>query len=99
MAVLRKSRWSDACDRSIYAFATLGEGLGLCITTYLDDGDPLPAFAGEPYLLPLHGDIDDIAAMLWETLNEVNKVSLAVKFIDIVSGASRVVLRNKYPKV
>lgn len=95
--ILRKSLWSDKCDRNLFEIAGVGRGYGYCIHTYVGDGDPLPAFQGEPYLLPLVGDIEMVANDYWEILNPDNKVSLAVKFIP-KSGPSQIVIRNKYCK-
>ena len=45
----------------------------------MGDGDPLPSFQGEPILLPLKGDVDEIANTYWEGLNEDNRISLMVR--------------------
>jgi IMP cyclohydrolase len=83
LSILKKSPFSKACDRYLYKLDISKPGLGYCITTYNGDGDPLPSFTGDPYLLPLAGGIEDIAQTLWDSLNKDNKVSLAVKFIKI----------------
>jgi len=98
MAILRKSPWNDACDRHLYEFGDIGKGFGYCITTYSGDGNPLPAFQGEPYLLPLGGDANFIAGTYWDALNADNRVSLAVKFIP-KSGPSHTAIVNRYSKV
>jgi hypothetical protein len=98
ISILRKSSWSDACDRLLYEMNDLGKGFGYCVHTYMGDGDPLPAFRGEPYLLPFVGDVESVANDYWALLNPENKVSLAVKFIPKV-GPSQIVIRNKYEKV
>lgn len=100
MSILRKSPWigSSGCHRHLYGLNDMGRGFGHCITTYSGDGDPLPAFQGEPYLLSLEGDAPTMAAKLWEALNAENRVSLAVKFIPI-SGPSHITIINKYEKV
>ena len=51
--------------------------------TYTHDGDPPPAFHGEPYLLPLRGNIDELTRDLWWNLDVDNRVSLVVKFVNI----------------
>ena len=56
----------------------------------MGDGDPLPSFQGEPILLPLTGNVDDIANTYWEALNEDNRVSLMVREGDYVK------IINKY---
>ena len=98
MSILKKSPTSYECDRYLYELA-LSSGLGYCITTYRCDGNPTPQFLGDPYLLPLTGDIDNIANTIWDTLNEENRISLAVKFIDIYTGESRIKIINKYQSI
>jgi hypothetical protein len=66
------------------------------VTTYSGDGNPLPSFEGEPYLLPLKGGIKDIAQTIWGALNEENRVSLAVKFINMATRKSIIEVINKY---
>lgn len=98
MSILRRSPWGDACDRHLYEFGDIGPGFGYCMTTYEGDGNPLPAFQGEPYLLPLRGDAPAMAAELWGALNADNRVSLAVKFIP-KDGPSHITFINKYEKM
>lgn len=98
MSLLRKSTYTDACDHSFYEFGLLAAGYGHCITTYMGDGDPLPAFHGEPLLVPLAGNIEEVADAYWQVLNDDNKVSLAVKFIP-KNSYPFVTIRNKYSKV
>jgi len=83
MSILKKSPFSDQCDRYLYKLDISSPGLGYCITTYNGDGNPLPAFSGDPYLLPLVGNREKIARAIWNSLNPENRVSLAVKFINI----------------
>ena len=97
ISILRKSTWSDACDRHLYEIDGIGFGFGYCVTTYMSDGNPLPSFRGEPYLLPLIGDAKEVANTYWESLNVDNLVSLAVKFIP-KRGPSEIIIRNKYKK-
>ena len=67
------------------------------IHTYMGDGNPLPSFEGEPKLVGLEGDIDTFTSLVWENLNEENKVSLFVRYIDIETGKyeTRIVNKNK----
>ena len=100
LAVLKASPFGPASTvRLFFRVDRLEAGFGYCITTYSGDGKPLPAFEGEPYLLPLEAEGDAIADALWAVLNDENKVSLAVKTIQLATGQSRVALRNKYRKV
>lgn len=74
-------------------------GQGLTLTTYQNDGSPLPSFNGEPYTLPLQGSPEDIMNTFWGALHEENKISLALKAISQNSGQSTITLRNKYQQV
>ena len=71
-------------------------GEGHFIHTYQGDGSPLPSFEGEPVPVEISGDIDSFTKAVWENLNEDNKVSLFVRFIDPKDGSceSRIVNRN-----
>ena len=62
-----------------------------------NNGNPLPSFEGEPTWVDIEGDIDSFTQMVWENLNEDNKVSLFVRFIDIETGKyeSRIVNKNQ----
>ena len=98
LCVLRRSLFGNSTDRLVWTYENLGAGFGHCITTYMGDGKPLPAFEGEPYLLPLQGDVQTIADTMWENLDADNRVSLCAKTIDPDSLASEVVVVNKYEK-
>ena len=99
MSIL-KSNQGDAssCNRYTFAYENPIRGEGRFIHTYMGDGDPLPSFEGEPELIDIPtADIDELTKLLWESLNEENKVSLFVRFIDIASGeyVSRIVNKNR----
>jgi IMP cyclohydrolase len=98
-SILRKSEWGDQCDRMLYRYDKIANGLGLCITTYSWDGNPLPPFKGDPILLPIEGGIGKVTDRFWDVLNPDNRVSLAVKFVSLVTGKSQVKILNKYQKV
>ena len=87
----------DSCLRFTYAYENPSAGEGRFIHTYMHDGNPLPSFEGEPKLVGISGTIDEFTDMIWNSLNEDNKVSLFVRFIDIASGTyeSRIVNKNK----
>ena len=61
------------------------------------DGDPLPSFEGEPTLVGIEGSIDEFTGTVWENLNEENKVSLFVRYINIEDGSfeSRIINKNQ----
>jgi hypothetical protein len=98
IAVLKKSAFGDATDRHFFRYEEFGPGLGHCVTTYMGDGDPLPSFCGEPLLMPVKGGMQTVAKNYWNALNEENRVSLGVKFIDIETGGSNMHVINKYNK-
>ena len=52
----------------------------------MHDDNPLPSFEGEPKLVSIPNDINEFTDMLWTNLNEENKVSLFVRYIDIATG-------------
>lgn len=70
-------------------------GLGHFIHTYQGNGDPVPSFEGEPAAVGIPDDIDEFTKGLWESLNEENKVSLFVRFIDLESGGMETRIVNK----
>jgi len=87
------------CERFYYEYGQILPGFGFCVTTYSGDGNPLPAFTGEPYPVPLEGDIDKVLSTYWSILNEENRVSLAVKFIDLFTRKSEIKVINRFSQV
>ena len=75
----------SACNRYTYSYSPLN-GLGHFIHTYVCDGNPIPTFQGEPERVFIDNDIDAFTSNLWENLNEANKISLYVKYVDIATG-------------
>ena len=84
----------SACNRYFYEYAPLN-GVGHFIHTYVGDGNPLPTFQGEPERVAIPDSIDAFAAEIWENLNEDNKISLYVRYIDKETGAISERLFNK----
>ena len=74
-----------ACNRFNYAYKSLA-GLGHFIHTYVCDGNPIPTFQGEPERVFIPSDIDEFTQAIWSTLNEQNKISLYVRFVDLETG-------------
>ena len=87
----------SSCQRFTYSYNNPKNGEGHFIHTYQGDGNPLPSFCGEPKKVSIPNDIDAFANDLWNALNEDNKVSLFVRFIDIESGKqiSKIINKNK----
>ena len=87
MSILKSNNGNpDACNRYTFAYNDPIAGEGHFIHTYMQDGDPLPSFEGEPKWVKIDKDIDEFTQMLWNNLNEDNKVSLFVRYIDIETG-------------
>ena len=79
----------------IYKYEHLMPGVGFLITTYSQDGDPLPSFCGEPIHIPIFDDIKTNLTSYWDCLDSENKISLFVKSIDLVSGSDSISIINK----
>ena len=84
----------SACNRFTYKYAPLN-GLGHFLHTYVCDGNPIPTFQGEPERIAVCDDIDEETDRLWKSLNEQNKISLYVRYIDLKTGAVENRLVNK----
>ena len=97
MMSILKSNDGDptCCNRYTFAYDNPAAGEGRFIHTYREDGDPLPSFYGEPEKVAVEGDIDSFTAMVWKSLNEDNKVSLFVRFIEIATGEYETRIMNK----
>ena len=88
----------DCAERFTFTYTNPLNGVGHFIHTYMGDGDPLPSFEGEPEKIEIPNDIDTFTNDLWNALNEDNKVSLFVRFIDIRTGKATTKIVNKYSK-
>lgn len=96
MSILKSNNGDpSSCNRFTFAYENPVAGEGRFIHTYMGDGNPLPSFVGEPTLIGIEGDIDSFTEMIWENLNEENKVSLFVRFIEIESGKYETRILNK----
>ena len=97
MSILKSAEGDDSsCERFTYAYSNPIAGRVKFIHTYNCDGNPLPSFEGEPKTLELPDlSIDELTSLIWENLNEDNKVSLFVRYIDIDSGEHETRIVNK----
>ena len=97
MSILKSAEGDDSsCERFTYAYSNPKCGMAKFIHTYNCDGNPLPSFEGEPKTLILPDmDIDGLTDLIWTNLNEDNKVSLFVRYIDIASGEAETRIVNK----
>ncbi len=97
MSIL-KSIDAEGTDCARYTFAYPAKaGLGHFIHTYVCDGNPIPTFQGEPERVAIGNDVDEFTEALWNALDENNKISLYVRFVDLASGevTNRLVNKNK----
>ncbi|HIY01161.1 MAG TPA: IMP cyclohydrolase [Candidatus Blautia faecipullorum] len=85
----------DNCLRYTFAYKNPIAGEGRFIHTYMGDGNPLPSFEGEPKLVSIPDDMEEFIQLLWNSLNEDNKVSLFVRYIDIAAGTYETAIINK----
>ena len=96
MSILKSNNGSpESCNRYTFAYENPAAGEGHFIHTYLCDGDPLPSFEGEPKLISVSDDMEEFTDLLWNSLNEDNKVSLFVRYIDIETGTYETKIVNK----
>lgn len=96
MSILKSDNGNpDACIRYTFAYEKAIPGEGRFIHTYKCDGNPLPSFEGEPKLVQIPNDMKEFTDLLWNSLNEENKVSLFVRYIDIATGKYETTIVNK----
>ncbi len=99
MSILKTDSGNPDCSvRMFFEYAHPLAGNGYFIHTYDKDGDPIPSFSGEPVSVDTLNDIDDFTNLLWENLNNENKVSLFVRYIDIKTKKVNDRIVNKYVK-
>ena len=98
LSILKSNNGREgAHNRFTFAYENPFAGEGHFIHTYESDGNPLPSFEGEPTWVGISVDIDAFTSEVWNSLNEDNKVSLFVRYIDIETGKfeTRIVNKNK----
>ncbi len=97
LSILKSAEGDDSsCERFTYAYSNPLCGRAKFIHTYNGDGNPLPSFEGEPKTLELPDyDIDALTDLIWTNLNEDNKVSLFVRYIDLATGEAETRIVNK----
>lgn len=96
MSILKSDNGNpESSNRYTFTYENPIAGEGRFLHTYMHDGDPLPSFEGEPKMIEISDDIDGFTEMIWENLNEDNKVSLFVRYIDIATGKYETRIINK----
>ena len=97
MSILKSidAKGSD-CARYSFSYPSKA-GLGHFIHTYVCDGNPIPTFQGEPERVEIDSDIDAFTNKLWNALDNDNKISLYVRYVDLASGEydERLINKNK----
>lgn len=91
----RANNEDAGCERMFFSYDKKLLGLGHFISTYKTDGNPIPSFSGEPQLVPIGATAQETLDMYWNALNETNRVSLMVKWIDSKTFKSETLIRNK----
>ena len=96
MSILKSNNGDPAgCNRFYFDYMEPAAGEGRFIHTYMHDGNPLPSFEGEPKPVEMEGDIEAFTKRVWDSLDEENKVSLFVRYIDIATGEHETRILNK----
>jgi hypothetical protein len=99
MSILKSADGNpECCERYTFSYDKPLAGIGRFIHTYMNDGNPLPSFEGEPTLVEIGNEsLDEFAEKIWNSLNADNKVSLYVSYIDIATGnaESKIINKNK----
>ncbi|MBO4360575.1 MAG: IMP cyclohydrolase [Eubacteriaceae bacterium] len=95
MSIL-KSVDEEGSDCARYTFSYPSKpGLGHFIHTYVDNGEPLPTFQGEPERVMIPSGIDEFTSEVWNSLNEANRISLYVRYTSLTDGTFTRRLINK----
>ena len=96
MSILKSNNGNpEACNRYTFAYENPVAGEAHFIHTYMGDGNPLPSFEGEPTLVDVPDNMEDFADLVWNNLNNDNKVSLFVRYINIEDGSYETKVINK----
>ncbi|MBQ2152846.1 MAG: IMP cyclohydrolase [Acutalibacteraceae bacterium] len=82
------------CSRYTFSYNSLN-GVGHFIHTYVTDGNPIPTFMGEPERVMIPDSIDEFLENIWTNLNEQNKISIYVRYIDLETGKTENRMINK----
>lgn len=96
MSILKSNNGNpDSCNRYTFAYQNPVAGEAHFIHTYMHNANPLPSFEGEPKLVDTMDDMDAFGDMVWNSLNEDNKVSLFIRYINIEDGSVQSKIYNK----
>lgn len=97
LSILKSFGGDPSCNkRFFFEYDAPVAGRGHFIHTYLCDGNPLPSFRGEPKTIRIEWNAQEFANLLWNSLDEQNKVSLFVRYTDLQSGEAHTIIKNKH---
>ena len=97
MSILKSDNAREvSVNRFTFSYDAPIDGEGRFLHTYAEPSDPLKSFEGEPKRVDIKGNIEEFTDSLWNALNEDNKISLFVRFIDIATGKTETKIINKY---
>ena len=98
LSILKSADGNPDCNhRFFYEYDKPLAGEGHFIHTYQENLNPLPSFEGEPRRVSCDApDAASFTETLWKNLNEENKVSLYVCYVDLSDGSLDEVIVNKH---
>lgn len=85
----------EYCQRLFFNYEKSIPGYGHCIHTYEADGDPLPSYKGEPFLVKMFDTTSENIEYYWSLLDGENKVSLLIKQINLENKNVDIRIVNK----
>lgn len=96
MSILKSDGEGQRTIREFFAYLDSEPGFGHLLTTYQDNGNPLPSFAGEPVKWKMaHEPFEAFSDHVWQALNADNKVSLFTRQINIETGETETKIYNR----
>lgn len=96
LSILRSDANGERTLRQFFDYPDAEPGYGRFISTYKENGNPIPSFEGEPLKWEMaHEPFEAFSDHVWASLNEDNKVSLFTRQIVIETGESETRIYNK----
>ncbi len=96
MSILKSANGRpESCRRFTFDYSAPESGIGHFIHTYQCDGNPIPSFMGEPEEVALPNTAKELADLVWENLNEDNKVSLFIRVVPLDGSEAEEIILNK----
>ncbi len=97
LSILKSLDGDPSCNkRFFFEYDAPKAGMGHFIHTYNENLPTPPSFEGEPRTVAIGNEsADELAASVWNSLNQDNKVSLYVCTIDLATGERQQAIINK----